>query len=413
MAITAGLAPLSGHTQQREDGEYLLSEQTYNALTEINEMLQNDRYEAALRQLQVLDDKISDDDYEQAVVDQTLGYAYNGLKRYDRAAESFIRAVDSDALPPDVSHQLEYFIAQLLAQNEDYKRALTYLERWFQDEPDPGADAHRLAAGLYYQTGNYQGVIEQARAAIRKGQSVDESLYQLLLAAYFETKNYSQAAELLETLLQLFPNNGEYWKQLASTYQLLNQDGKTLAVMELAYRRDLLNAEEMLRLARLYLHQESPYQAAKFLQREIDQGTLGKTRESMQLLAESYFMARETDAAIKAYGEAARQFGDADYYMRQGQLLFNQQRWDEAYQALTEAVAAGELDNPSQAQLLLGISAYKLEKYDTAAQALNAALDGSNTRDTANYWLQQLEQTRKQENTDDGSISPEVVPQGR
>lgn len=398
LVLSLGLAPApGGHAQTNNQGEYLLSEQTYKALNKIHEMLENERYDAALRELQLLDDRVSDNPYEQAVIDQTLGYAYNGLKRYDRAAGAFIRAVDSGELPPDVSHKLEYFSAQLLAQNEDYQKALTYLQRWFKAEPDPGVDAHRLAAGLYYQTRNYQGVVEQAQSAIRKSQRADENLYQLLLAAYYETNNYSQAAKLLETLLKLFPNNNEYWKQLASTYRVMQQDKQALAVTELAYRRGLLNAEDKLQLARLYLHLESPYQAAQFLQREIDQGKLDRTAETMKLLAESYFLARETEAAIAAYGDAARRFDDAELYFRQGQLLFNQQRWEPAYEALAQAVAADEFVDRARAQLLFGITAYKLENYNRASQALNQALKNETTRAQARSWLQQLQQHQQTE----------------
>lgn len=381
------------HAQSQDDGKPMLSETTYNALTEINKLLEDEGYNAALQKLRRLEQDIeADNDYEQAVVDQTYGYAYNGLQRYDQAAEAFIKAVESNALPADVSHRLKYYITQLLAQSNQYSRAITYLEQWLAEESDPGVEAHRLAAGLYYEVKNYQAVINQARAAIQKSQEADESLYQLLLAAYFEIKNYSEAAALLEDMLQRFPDNSSYWKQLASSYQLLNQEHKALAVMELAYRQEFLNGEEKLNLARQYLSLQAPYRAARLLRKEIENGSIKRTRENLKLLADSYYLAHEIDEAIAAYGEAADLSGDANLFLRQGQLLVQEQRWRDARAPLQQAIERENLDDRPMANLLLGMTAYHLEDDELATEALRRARQSEDTSKQAEYWLQQIEQ---------------------
>ncbi len=382
--------PLPAQSQQ-EDGEYLLSESTYKALSRINELLETGNNSEALNELRSLQQNVSDE-YEQAVVQQTMGYAYNGLQRYEQAAAAFIKAVDSNALPADVSHKLDYFIAQLLAQTGDHQRAIQYLEKWFDDEQDPDMEAYRLAAGLYYQVENHDQVINYARAAIDKSRQTDENLYQLLLAAYFETKNYSSAANLLKNMLQLFPEEENYWHQLYSTYQLLDQEKQALAVYELAHKRGYLNKEEKEQLARLYLRLEAPYRAAQFLQKELEQGGIDTTTNNLKLLAESYYLARETDKAIEAYGRAAEIGDDGELHFRHGQLLANQRRWEAAQTALQKALNSGELENTARAQLLLGMAAYKLNNDETAKEALRQASQNKDTREQAEYWLQQIRQ---------------------
>ncbi|WP_259054099.1 tetratricopeptide repeat protein [Methylohalomonas lacus] len=393
MMLLLASATANGQSREDEDGEYLLSEPTYNALNKINEQLQDGNYNGALTALRKLEQAIAaDDDYEQAVVNQTFGYAYNGLERYDQAAEAFIQAVESNALPADVSHRLTYFIAQLLAQTGDYNRAISYLEDWLAAEDDPGVDAHRLAAGLYYELKNYAGVIEQAQMAIRKSKKANENLYQLLLAAYFETNDYGRAANLLERMLELFPDNPDYWKQLAASYQFLDQDRKVLAVTELANRRGYLNSQEKLNLARLYLSQQAPYRAARFLEQEMANGRIEKNAKNLKLLADSFHLARETDAAIEAYGNAARAAGNPELYFRQGQLLVQEQRWQEARDALQQALQNNDLDHRAMAHLLLGMSAYHLEDYERASNALKRAREYDKTRSQADYWLRQIEE---------------------
>jgi len=390
MLLLAGLSVAA--QSESEEGDYLLSESTYNALNDIHELLEAGNHAAALTELRSLERKVDGNEYEQAVVWQTMGYAYNGLDRPEEAAGSFIRAVESGALPPDVNHRLDYFIAQLLAQSGDYSRAIEYLERWFTEEDDPDLNAYRLAAGLYYQTGNHDQVIRYARRAISKSAEADEDLYQLLLASYFEKKDYTSAASLLKQMLELFPTSKSYWKQLYATYQLLDREKEALAVYELAYRRGLLDRKEKEELARLYLHLQAPYRAARFLERELDAGGIERNAENLKLLAESYYLARETERAIEAYGQAAAVASDGELYFRQGQLLAQQERWEGALTALQRALEQGGLEHGAQARLLLGIAAYKLDRDDVATEALRQASENRATRKQAEYWLQQIRQ---------------------
>ena len=390
LCLSPAVSAQSNDSDNKDD-QYLLSESTYNVLTEINKLLESGQYNEALNKLRMLEQDVSDA-YEKAVVQQTFGYAYNGLQRYRQAADAFINAVNSNALPDDVSHKLDYFIAQLLAQIEDYQRAIDYLDKWFAKETDPGLNAFRLAAGIHYEIENYDRVIHYARKAINKSEQARESLYQLLLAAYFETKQYSNAGDLLENMLQLFPDQPRYWKQLYSIYQLLDQEKNALGVYELAHKRGYLDAEEKEQLARLYLSLDAPYRAATFLQDELNAGGIKSNAENLRLLAESYYLARETDNAIKAYARAAELSNDPELYFRRGQLLINEQRWQPAQEALQQALAAGQFKHRPRAQLLLGIAAYKLDNYDMARQALKQVRQDKDMREQAEYWLQQIKQ---------------------
>lgn len=392
IVVLLTLLSLPVQAQAENGGDHLLSEPTYNSLTEINRQIEAADYNGALNNLRQLQQDIAADDaYEQAVVDQTYGYVYNGLGRHNQAAEAFIRAVNSGTLPTDVSHKLTYLIAQLLAQTKDYQRALDYLQRWLAQEGNADTDAHRLAAMLYYHLQDYRGVIKHVRLVISKSKSVDESIYQLLLAAYFETKEYTQAADLLVTMLRLFPDNKEYWKQLAGSYQLSNQDSKALAVTEMAYSQGLLDSQETLNLARMYLSLEVPYRAARLLQEEINNGGIENNAENLRLLADSYYLAHETDAAIEAYGKAAAAQGDANLYFRLGQLLIQEQRWDEARGALQQAINNGNLEHRSMAYLYLGIAAFHLQDTKLARDALQHSSQSETTRAQAQYWLQRLD----------------------
>lgn len=381
-----------------DNGDYLLTERTHEQLTEIHALIEESRYDQALSRLQTLRERVQDNPYETAVVHQTMGFAHNGLEQYGQAAQRFIDAVESGALPSEVAHRLRYNIVQLLAQTGNFDQAITYLERWLADEREPSIEAHKLAAGIYYQANNNAKVIEHARIVISRSSRPDESIYQLLLSSYFEEKRYSDAAGLLQRMLTLFPDRNEYWRQLAGTYQLMNQDKKALAVNELAYNKGLLNEEERLQLARQYLHLQAPYRAARLLERELERNGISRNARNLELLADSYYLARELPAAARALGEAAELSGQGNLFYRHGQLLIHVEKWQEALSSLQRAVASNDLENQGEAYLLLGIAADRADETGLAMEAFREARKHSRTREQAERWLDQV-QSRIEEST--------------
>lgn len=406
--LLSGVAFAFAQNQQQDD-QYLLSEATYQALDDINKLIESERHNDAVSQLQKLASRVADNAYETAVVNQTLGYAYNGLRRYEQAAEAFIKAADSNALPADVSHQLHYYIAQLLTQSKDYARAIRYFERWRSQESDLSLEANKFAAGLYYSAKNNSKVIEHARAAIRQSERAEENLYQLLLATYFEMERFSQAAELLEQMLALFPENKDYWRQLVGAYQAANNDKKAVAANELAYAQGVLDAKEKVQLARMLLYMEAPFRAARLLERELANNGISRSAENLRLLADSYLLAREREAAAKTFGEVAAVSGNAEYYYRQGQILAELESWDAAIEALENATRKNDFSEQAEAHLLLGIAAYKQERYSLAKQALQKAREADRLREQAGYWLERLE--REQAGNNDEAVQQATNPQ--
>lgn len=403
--ISAGTVALA----QQQDSEYLLSQPTYESLESINKLVEAERYNEAISQLQSLLPKVAGNAYETAVVNQTLGYAYNGLLRYAEAAEAFIKAADSNALPADVSHRLHYYIAQLLTQSEDYTRAIRYFERWQSQESQLSLEANKFAAGLYYAAGNNNKVVEHARAAINQSQRAEENLYQLLLATYFEMERFSQAAELLEQMLVLFPDKKEYWRQLVGAYQAANNEKKAVAANELAYAQGVLDEKEKVQLARMLLYMEAPWRAARMLEREMANGGISRTADNLHLLADSYLLAREREAAAKKFGEAAAVADNGEYYYRQGQILADLENWEAAIEVLQQAVNKNDFDELAEAQLLLGIAAYKQERDDLAKPALQKAIESGRLREQAGYWLGRVEERQKAKQDAGNSSSQQVT----
>lgn len=122
---------------QAADKEYLLSEATYKALSKAQELMEAEQYTEAERQLDALLAQTEAGGYDRAVVQQTLGYLYSERAQYDKAAQAFRQALDANALPEEVAHDLRYNLAQLLIADGQYSQGVVEMEKWLASESQP------------------------------------------------------------------------------------------------------------------------------------------------------------------------------------------------------------------------------------------------------------------------------------
>lgn len=395
------LLPTTALPVHAEEDQYVLEESTYKVLTKAQEEMNAGDNRTALARLEKLLPDISDKTYDTAVVQQTMGYIYHALEDFDKALNSFITSVESGALPQDVTHDLYFTIAQIATYRESYSTALEYLKKWFADEAVPGADAHLLAANIFLQTDDYKSAIPHLKDAINKSDKPPRSWYEMLLVAYIQTGKLNSAAALLENMIVRYPNEKSFWLHLVSIYQQLEQDRKAVAVSELAYTRGLLNADEILTLARNYLYLDMPYKAGKLITDEIENGTLEQSPEILKLLANSWLSAQEYDRAIDTLAKLSKREPDEpEHPFRMAQLLVEQQKWQQALAALRGVVKAGDFDNIGEAWLMLGMAQYELKDKKASLASFNKALKHKGSKEQARWWVQQINEEMDEETAD-------------
>jgi tetratricopeptide (TPR) repeat protein len=383
------LLTFAQQTAAGDKDKYPLSEQVHQSLSSTREMLDKQDYRQAEITLNGLLQK-DINPYERALTNQMLGYVYNADGKRDQAAAAFNKALADDLLPENVTHDLQYSIAQLLAQEGKYKEALDPLLSWFKSEKEPKAEAHLLAATIYYQLQDYRNLTEHMEQALGKTAKPEQSWYEMLLAGYYQGGDFAHAAAVLERMLVLYPDKHDYWLQLAGMYQKAEQPGRSLAVLELALRRGLLDENGIMQVIRLHLNQHMPQQAAVLLQEQMDKGAIPRSRDNLDLLAGSWLLAREYDRAAAAFTELATLTSDPSVYYRLGYVYFTQEKWESARKALETAVKGGALADKPDAYLLLGISAYHTNEITGATKAFNQALNHESTRQQARWWLNKL-----------------------
>lgn len=374
-----------------------MSERLYRRLEQVHDLISEENYvEAEVKGQDLI--KAASGDYENAVAAQTLGHVLAAQEKYGPAIEQFKRAVELDALPNPTHYGMMYNIAQLTISIERYREGLDWLNRYFNEMPTDQIDnnAYVLAASANAELGNHRIAIDYIEKAITAADKPQESWFQLLLAMHFELKEYREAARILERMIKMWPDKKQYWTQLSSVYLQINEDKKALAVLEVARTKGVLEKEsEWMQLAQLYLFLDIPYKGAKALEEGLQKGVVERNKKNLEMLGNAWYAAHELDKAIDAFEGAARFADDGKLDMRRAYLLVDQERWQDAAEALSAALEKGGLNDTGNAYILLGMSNFELGDEDAARRAFNQALRYEDSRKSASQWLKHLEEESK------------------
>jgi tetratricopeptide (TPR) repeat protein len=382
------LSPTANATDKKQ---YTVSQATYKVLTKSRKFSDKSQFTEAIRVLKNQLPKTIKSRYETAMIHQHLAYIYLEQHHYRKAISSLESTLkDSHTLPPDSVQSLRYNLAQVYMQTEQYRKALPVLEQWFQQEKKPTADAWYLKSLAYYKLKKYASAVAPLKKAIAKSPHEDWSV--LLLSIHLEQKHYRQAATVLNQLLDLYPHKKKYWMHLTDVHLMLKDYGKALVTLKLAYKTVPLAEKDIVRLAQLYMHKNIPYSAADLLLKNMQQKKVKRNARNLELLANSWAMAREHKKELKYLKQAANIKNDGKLYQRCGQILLQLERWNEAIPMLKKALAKGGLKQPQQSYLLMGIAGYNANKFKTATWAFTQAGKYKKTKKQAERWLQQVKQ---------------------
>lgn len=370
-----------------------LSPMTYRQLTDIHEQIDNQAYDQALGELEKLLADIGNNSYEKAVVLQTLGYVQISREAYTPATEALEQALALGQLPETTQQQMRYDLAQLYLSTGKAVKAIQLLERWFADTTQADATAYALLGHAYAQNNQYAKAIPALQSAIELAGEPRADWYEALLAMHYERQSWQPCIPLLKDMLRLFPERQTYWSQLASIHLALNDYAAATTALELAYRDGALEHEqELIQLARLYLHTGMPHKAARLLERQLDTGGITNTSAHQTLLAQSWSASGERDLAIQALERAIDTSAAPAIRLQLAQWLIETERWKDAEAFLAVVVEqTRESKLQAQAWLLMGIACYEQRKIPAAENAFNEARQLPTTHDAASQWLEFLD----------------------
>ncbi len=354
--------------------------------------------------------------YEQGLAYQGLAQVHYERDEIDEALAANQKAIDANGLDNTSHFNLIYQIAQMNLMEERYDAALVAIDQWFKVTGATNkADAWSLKGNALYRIAGekenpaeakplYAAAGEALKKAIAQSEKSSDSLYQLLIASYYDAENFAEAAQAAEAILAKDPNNKAAMQQLSSIYLELDQNDKAIALLEGAYQKGTLTDEKDLKqLYQLYNYVEKPEQAARIISEGMAKGILKPSADTHKGLADAYALQAEPlddesaqrkallQKAADAYGEAAKlDPKDAELDMQRGHLLVDLEKWADAKSALTAAIGKGTLKRQGEALILLGTAEYELGNQQAAIAAYEKARAFPNTKSMAETWLKSV-----------------------
>ncbi|MEE4216184.1 MAG: tetratricopeptide repeat protein [Xanthomonadales bacterium] len=405
--IAAVLLLFSGSTvaqagkcgEQRNVMVKALDELTWKQLNAIYEDVGEEKYDEAYEDLLKMVRRAGKNEYLQAVMYQALAQVEWSRKNYDESLKYFETAVELDTLPDQTHFALMYQIAQLYFMKDRYQDSLDALDLWFCKVPAESVTSHAyvLKASINVQKEDYREALRAIDTAIGMEDDPKENWYQLKLAAHFELQQFAEAASTLEIMITRWPDKKSYWLQLAQIYYQLGQEDRSLAVMAMAYRKNLLDKQsDIAYLSSLYSNANVPYKAAEVLEKGIRDGVVEPSKSHWTMVAETWYGAEELQKSLVAFREAGKAAEDGDIDLRRGFILVDLEDWQRALDALDEALRKGGLNDrrTGEAYLLRGMAQFNLQNFDAASADWGRAERYEGTRDAARQWMNHLREER-------------------
>jgi tetratricopeptide (TPR) repeat protein len=372
-----------------------MSQQVYEKLTEIQEMVEAKDYASAQRLVDDLKSQKKLSDYERAQVWNLSAYSYYLQELYPEAISAYDQVLAQPDLPEALVMSTLKTKAQLLFTTEDYEEALATIRELMRVVPEPSADILMIEGQALFQLARYDEALVPIKTAIEmyreQGQTPKENWLLLLRVIYFEQKDYESMIDVVRELIAYYPKD-TYILTLAGIYSELGDTKKQLALTEVLYEKGYLNtASHITNLANLYLLHGLPYKAAVVLNTEMEAGIVDANERNLRLLSQAWYQAREDQKAIPPLERAAELSGEGDLYVRLAQAHINLENWRDAAEAVRQALKAGGLKRSDQANIMLGMALFNQKNLEQARRAFERAAADERSARAATQWINYVE----------------------
>jgi tetratricopeptide (TPR) repeat protein len=399
LALVSGLVVAGSAFAQRagegqQEGEAApqtsIDAQTGKVLNEAIELLNMEQFAAAGQKIGTLQlDKLSP--YERGKVEQILFNISYSQEKYDEARGHLQKAIDSGGLNQVEIDQARYQSAQLFMQEEKWKEGAAALEEWFKTAANPNSAAYYLLAVAYYQQEDFAKALPPAKKAVELMDKPQESWLGMLSALHLQREEYREAVPVLQQLISIVPDKKTYWMQLSSIYGQMEDYPNALAIMQLAYEVGLVTEDaEIRRLADLLVFNDVPYRGAQVLEAAIEKKIVNLDDKLYEKLANCWIAAAEFDKSLQPLQRAAELSSNGDLFIRLGEVQVQREDWPAAITAIQRGIDKGQIKDPANAQLLLGIAHYSQKDLTAARPFFERARQSTQHRQIADSYLQAI-----------------------
>ena len=392
-SVNAAVQPNMAKVEERKARKtQIVGERVGKTLVKAFDLYNEEKLDEAIA---VLLEVSSSNEFDKATLNRFLGNLY-ATKDEKQAIKYLTLAVKPDVLTFNDQASSMKLLADMQLQDKQYQKAIKAYEDWILFTGEQNADAYMRIANAYYLMNQHDKVLSPADDAIRFSPKPIEGPYQLKMAALYELKRYKELVSVVETMVQLFPENKQFWVYLGNFYTLTEEYGKALSTLQLAYTQGYLQKDSEVRmLAQMYANNNIPFKAAVTMEKHMKDGLVKKDKNNLTFIASNYQTAREFVKAAFYYGELAALTNDADSYRRQGSAYLSVQKYNEAIAAFDKALSLN-VEKPSSVYMSLVDAYFYQKKYKEAFAALMNAKKDPNMSRQVRSWESYIRDKAKQ-----------------
>ncbi len=431
VGLLAAVAALAFPCRLRADDQSTpsLSDSTSSALEKLQPMLDAKQWRGALDLLNTVLAKVDPDSYDRALITDTAAKVCMQIDDTATAASDWVLALrladehrnyfsEKDRLEIILSLAQTYY--QLGSASKDKEQAAAdllrsthYIKLWLDSTTKPTQEAQLFYTSLLYTRATVDEkhpnlklirlAEKEAEIGLRMSIHPQEKFYELLVACAQQENDVVRAAEYFELLVWKYPKNKDYWQNLWGNYMnLASADEEKDPGVARDYYVRAINAEERAQsegfmdkpkdnynLFTLY-YQIGQFGKAtdillngmKLYEKEKAEGVpadkrggVESTVENWQHLASAY---QENNQPLKAVGalKAAEAYfpRDGNLDLQMGEIYYYElQDNAAAYRHFIDATSKQHLPKPYSAWIFAAYTAYGLEHYADALNAVNHA----------------------------------------
>ena len=333
--------------------------------------------------------------YEKSRVEQMLASIASSENDYAGASRHLQAAVATGGMTDEEILSARYQIAQLFMVQEKWREGADALKQWFALTPTPNSGAYYLLAIAYYRLDDHKSAMEPAQKAVDMAEKPQVNWIELVLALRLEREEYDKALPMLKHLVQLAPEKRANWIQLSAVYRQLEKYEEALAVAQLTYMAGMFESESDLKsLSDLQAFTGVPFRAAKLLEEEIKKGRVTPDVKTLEKVSYMWIAARSYDRAMGPLSKAASLHNTGDLYVRIAEIKVRDEKWKDAAEAMRSAFAKGNLKDPGNGQLLMGISLLRQKEVKEARAAFVKATQFPKVATQAKSWIAHIDSTQ-------------------
>ncbi|MBB1386078.1 tetratricopeptide repeat protein [Pseudoalteromonas sp. SG45-5] len=377
-----------------------LREKVYSQLARAQKLADDGDVKAGLEALDTINERSSSmNSYEIAMMHNFYGFIYYNENDLPKAIASFEKVVAEEGIPESLRVSTTFSLAQLAMANSDYKKVISFLDKWDDINTKPITESYYLLrAQTYYQLKDYNKGLEYISKVIKlsddEGKTPKENWLVLQRAMHYSLNQTDKVVAVLERMVKLY-NKPEYWIQLSGMYGETGQEKQQLAVIEAAYQQGFLTSKSDLRqLAQVYLYNGLAYKAGVVMSKAIEAGAAEKTAKNYAFVAEAMIQAKEDDKSIAYFVKAADLSVNGKYDQRLAEVYVNTEQYEEAADAARKALDKGSLDFESNAFVALGMAQYNLQNFDASILAFEQAEKHKKSQRLAQQWIKYVKREK-------------------